>query len=313
MPFPEALQRARTDLEAWTKVRGDPQVKIWVRWAGERLTQMMKTPRATIQFLDDPEPRLRLAAVALLAEYWRPGEVFAAPAIRSAFEDPEPAVRGGALLPLRFLDQYIEDASGRLGQLLHSVFRVFPPLPEAERQRISNELNEFHSHAEKIARVDERREKELAGASFSQMSASRESCESFFSHPDPALRHAAIVMRCNRWPHTKELGRVCEKLFFDEPDPRVRSMALTALALCYFRTDDERVGDLVARAVYDERQPAKLRSNAYHLLSSVRPVPREVFKRTISGTFRFPDDVDWSFVESFLRTSPEKGPRREGG
>ena len=56
---------------------------------------MMKTPCATIQFLDDPEPRLRLAAVALLAEYWRPGEVFAAPAIRSAFEDPEPAVRGG--------------------------------------------------------------------------------------------------------------------------------------------------------------------------------------------------------------------------
>ena len=255
MPFHDVLKRARADLEVWTNIRGDPKKSAWRDWAGESLTEMTKSPRATIRFLDDPDPRLRLAAATLLAEHWRPAEIIVAAALRLAFEDADPAVRGAGLFALVFLQEYVDDPNGTLIHLLRG---VFPKLPKAA---LLEKRETLGSRAEHAARIQQRFAgiaEKLAGPYYSQMISNRESCESYLGHPDPKICCAALFTLGFQWPRTKQLGLVCEKLFLSDPDPEVRLNALTGLALCYSSTDDDRVGDLIARIVYDETRPSNL-------------------------------------------------------
>jgi hypothetical protein len=79
----------------------------------------------------------------------------------------------------------------------------------------------------------------------------------------------------------------------------VRGLALLALARYYSRSGNLRIGDLLARIVYDEKEDLQVRSCGYTGLLSL---PEDDSRcRWTSLDFRFPDDVDWTFVDSFRR------------
>ena len=120
--LPAALERARRDVLAWCGVRGRDKEAKWAEWAGSDLQVMLRERDATIRFLQSPETGLRLAAVALVAEYWPANGVFAADTLRLAFEDPDPRIRGAALVALTPFGRYIADPSGFLPALLRQLF-----------------------------------------------------------------------------------------------------------------------------------------------------------------------------------------------
>ena len=88
--------QARRDLAAWWSARGEKESKLR-EWAGDRLGDMMRCSAATANLLNASETSIRLAAVALVAEYWQGAEPFAAETLRLAFEDPDSRVRGTPL------------------------------------------------------------------------------------------------------------------------------------------------------------------------------------------------------------------------
>ena len=120
--LPAALERAQRDVLAWCGVRGRDKEAKWAEWAGSDLQVMLRERNATIRFLQSPETGLRLAAVALVAEYWPANGVFAADTLRLAFEDPDPRIRGAALVALTPFGRYIADPSGFLPALLRQLF-----------------------------------------------------------------------------------------------------------------------------------------------------------------------------------------------
>jgi hypothetical protein len=255
---------------------------------------MARSRDATVAFLKNPDPQLRLAAIASIVVYWQPWEQVTAEALRLAFEDPEASIRGAsfaALLPLR---GHVIDPTGYLRRLLASVF----PLSETQVAELKRTVREGEAFVrEMVQRVSQN----LAGPILANMLESRESAESYLANVEPDLRCAAIVVVGMHWGNTAEFAQVCETLLSFDTSLKVRLHALAALEGYYSGTDDQRIGDTVARIVYGEPYPAELRRAAYRALFPIRGMPTEAYLRAASPTFRFPDDVDWSFVDSFLR------------
>jgi hypothetical protein len=266
---------------------------------------MARSRDATVAFLKSPDPRLRLAAIAIVVNYWRPWEQVTAEVLRLAFEDPEPSIRGAAFVALFPLRGHVIDPTGYLRRLLASVF----PLSEAQVAELKRTVKEGEAFAsEMVHRISQK----LAGPTLANMLESRESAESYLANVEPDLRCAAIVVVGMHWGNTAEFAQVCEKLLSFDTSLKVRLQALAALEGYYSNTDDHRMGDTVARIVYGESYPAELRRAAYRALFSIRGMPTEAFLRAASPTFRFPDDVDWSLVDSFLREGDERGPGANG-
>jgi hypothetical protein len=121
-------------------------------------------------------------------------------------------------------------------------------------------------------------------------------------HPKPKYRIAAIVLLAYRWGITSEAEAVLEQLLFSDPDADVRGLAATEIGAYHRRSGNRRIGDMLARVVNDESESAQVRESAYRALFLLP----EAFMPFPSIAFRFPDDVDWAFVDSLLRQDPIK-------
>jgi len=293
-----ALAQARSDFESWRQVRGVKKDARWAEWAGDELAAMMRDREATIRLLKSETVRLRLAAASLLAEYWPASEQVASEVMRSAFEDPEPAVRGAALYALWTSMFYVSDPSGFLGQLFA---RLFSPLPDDDAiKEMLRQVGERRRRRQEVARNMWGR---CAGMHAERMCESRPVAESYLADPDPNLRRAALMSLRSHWRlgRDKDFGETCERLVFEDPDVEVRSLALGFLSLCYLDSDDSRVGCLAAQLVVDDSAPRKLRATAYLALIVIRGLPIDAFIAASRSSSRFPEGVDWAFVDSFLR------------
>src|SRR6266478_6435085 len=125
----------------------------------------------------------------------------------------------------------------------------------------------------------------------------------YLEHADPHARLAAfLILRENR-KHLPDFAPLCERLAFEDTNLDIRCCALTGLGLCYWRTSDIRIGRLLAGFTKDEEQPDLFRKLAYFNLFSITGIEGI---RICTG-FRFPADVDWKFVESFLQDQRPKG------
>ncbi len=300
----DLLKQARSDLHAWQSARGTGEKPNWAGWAGASLSDMMREPDLTIRCLNGSDANIRLAAAALVAEYWPAAERFASETLRLAFEDPDARIRGAALTALLVLKSYITDPTRVLASLLAE---LFPGL--SERQMVGW-ARKTDSDLADIRRKIKTMWEETAGAHAAQMIESRASAESYLVHPDPQLRRAALFALKNEWGPDEALSRACEKLIFEDADSQVRALALTCLAGCYMHTDDRRIGELIARLVYDVSTPREVRWAAYRSLFHIRGMPHEAFARVASPAFRFPEEVDWKLVQSFLpESTKEKGVR----
>jgi len=293
----DALAQARGDAQAWEMLRnrGADKQTQWADWAGNELEAMMRLPDRTVLHLTSAIVPLRLAAVALVVYYWPPRESFAGPCLQLAFDDQEPAIRGGALRGLLSLQTYISDGRGWLTNLLNSLYGALSD------QHVTSAQRTLVEGRASIKQFECDTMKKLAGAQLDNILQSRAAAESFLRNPDPQLRRAALFALGHNWEVTRDLADQCEILLFADPDTKVRLGALANIGAFYHESDDRRIGDMLARMVYDAAQPNDLRIHAYRLLFHVRGMPLAVKEKAWSLEFSFPDEVDWVFVDSFLR------------
>jgi hypothetical protein len=150
----------------------------------------------------------------------------------------------------------------------------------------------------------------LAGDLVDEMLESPERAKRFLDHPEPLTRIAAVDVLSQHWKSPAGLATVFERMAFEDGDLRVRGVALTAFALCYSYTDDTRVGRVLARIVRDEEQPARFRSAAYRGLFRLRGriLGLEGLCPPPPSSPRFPEEIDWPFVDSFLVESRTPSP-----
>jgi len=297
--FESAVAQARRDVQHWRAARGksddwrnDPK---WAEWAGDKLPEMMRDRELTIRSLDSPDVGIRLTAACLLAQYWPANERFAPHVLRVAFEDPAPAVRGAALYALCRVRRDVSDPTGFLQKLLAA---LFPPLPDDVRAKASSDVDDTRRRIDAgfTAMWDRK-----AGIHAARMRESRAAAESYLAHRDPQLRRTALSTLAHYWKPDKEFEEACEQMVFQDSDAEVRSLALACLACCYSGSDDPRVGRLAAQLVRDDTLPEKLRVAGYRALFTIRGMPSKWILSTCpSRSFRFPEDVDWAFVNTFL-------------
>jgi len=135
---------------------------------------------------------------------------------------------------------------------------------------------------------------QLAGQHFDLMLRSYEDSQKYVNHSDARVRLAALEMVHFYWGSPPGFRRICERLVLEEDDLKVREMALLSLGVCYGGTYDFRIGKLLVDVVRDENQPLQCRSAAYQALFYVRGLVMPDYL-----AYRFPDGVDWNFVDSF--------------
>lgn len=138
---------------------------------------------------------------------------------------------------------------------------------------------------------------ELAGPLFEAMTTSLETAERYLRSSDPRNRLAALFIIRYCWTLTPAFAEQCERMALEDCDEKVRSAALLFLATYYRDTTDRRVGKFVAELLCDAKQPLELRRVAYSSLFLIRGI---LTVSDLSSDFRFPDNVDWSFVSTFL-------------
>ena len=293
--FESALDRARLDMESWCAARGEKEDAKWAEWAGDKLPEMMRDRELTIRLLESPDVAIRMAAASLLTRYWWANGRLAPHLLRVAFEDSEPAVRGAALCALSRAKQHVSDQTGFVRRLLAE---LFPPPADDVRAKVSREVEEVKRsvNAENMAVWEQ-----SAGCHAARMRESRAIAESYLSHRERELRCTALSILCKYWKPDKSFEEACERLVFHDPDVEVRSLALACLACCYSGSDDHRIGRLAARLVLDESAPHGLRRAAHLALFTIRGMPTKALLNACSSRFRFPEDVDWEFVDTFLR------------
>lgn len=146
-------------------------------------------------------------------------------------------------------------------------------------------------------------EKAVGPGHAARMYESRPAAESYLTHVEPSLRAAAMRVLAMHWGPDDPFQAVCQRLLSEDPDRDVRSLALRYLSMCCRGTNNARLGKLAAGLVYATAEPRELRMAAYELLFDLRGFFGHP-PRPASLPAAFPEDVDWSFVDSFLYKAP---------
>src|SRR5262249_55573262 len=119
-------------------------------------------------------------------------------------------------------------------------------------------------------------------------------------HRDAKLRFAALSLVNMKWGVTQDIANLSEELALNDPDARVRGSAILCLSGFYVKTQSPRVIRLFATIVRNEKEELDVREVAYSALWRMREHDPLKWQSPI---FKFPDDVDWEFVDSCLQSS----------
>ena len=170
---------------------------------------------------------------------------------------------------------------------------------------------------ERLAQTLQSRWREWAGDLLDEILSSRASAVQALTHHEAGVRRCAVSVLLQYWnvrPGDDGIDGIYQ-LAATESDEETQVIAIRALGACYDNTDDIAVGRALATIVHDRRQPPLARTFAYHVLFQVRGMrlPWLTGSQMASGEKprlpRAPEDVDWSFVESFLVDDRVPKPR----
>lgn len=171
-------------------------------------------------------------------------------------------------------------------------------LPEhiAEARAIHSEAREIVRQVEQTHRENWRRR---TGPIVESMLASRSSTEQMLANADGQIRAVAMEILVDIWQaNDSDFIAHCRNRALTDPDLRVRAIALTCLGRCLEGTGNGEFGRFFAVLVSDPSASVECRVAAYFGLLYLTGQFAEKPELIIS--FRFPDDVDWRLVESFL-------------
>ena len=147
--------------------------------------------------------------------------------------------------------------------------------------------------------------KQLAGSVLPEMLSSQSKAESYLDHTDSNLRRAALLVIGMNWSPTPEFRAICSRMMLGDCDTAVRIEAMEAFAASCAETDAAETGQLLAHIVCNQSQPLDIRKHAHAGLFGLRARRHgpwvDGWLEATSPEFRIPDDVDWSFVRSFLK------------
>lgn len=138
----------------------------------------------------------------------------------------------------------------------------------------------------------------LAGENAADLLASPENARKYLAHSSWKLRLAAIDALGSVWSPGEDFAATCERIAFSDPHDQVRGFAIYALARCLAGTNDPRAGGILRSVVYNSALPANMRESANLGLYVLRGMPHTAWP--LPGKFRFPEEVDWTFVDSFV-------------
>lgn len=139
------------------------------------------------------------------------------------------------------------------------------------------------------------------GGHLAEMLDTREGAEGFLAHDNPKVRTIAIDILSSQWPADGRLAISCERLAFSDPDPAVREVAIIVLGICD-PVETARVGALLAAIIHNPQHATQFRVSAYLTLEQIykRKRFRELLITNPLGVCRFPDNIDWDFVDRVL-------------
>jgi hypothetical protein len=117
-------------------------------------------------------------------------------------------------------------------------------------------------------------------------------------HPKRKYRFVALSLLELKWGLTQEIVDVCEDMALFDSDAEVRALAVMNLSRYYAASDNIRIGYFLASLVHERNEDNRVCEAAYWGLLSLSETPK--IQRPWILDFRFPRDVNWSFVNSFL-------------
>ncbi|HEY1785435.1 MAG TPA: hypothetical protein VGG30_07790, partial [Pirellulales bacterium] len=239
---------------------------------------MIGSREATKSCFRHAEASVRRTAVCVAASYWSRGsEMLVADCLWLAFEDEDPTVRGAALQALSRQMPYIVDRSGWLRRLFDpAAERPADDEADSRLEAIEASVNMMRTWAAAKARDSVG---ELAGPFATKMHSSMSAARDSLNNADPRIRRAAIIALSFKWKAYELLAVRCEQLARHDPDDSVRVQAARTLGACYARTDDVRIGRLLADTVWDSSARADLRRSAYESLLMIRGVKIEEYDK----------------------------------
>ena len=143
----------------------------------------------------------------------------------------------------------------------------------------------------------------LAGPRLADLLTDRTAAVACLRELDAKLRQVALQVVAHIWGADAEYARACYLLLASDPDLDVRITAASCLAISFRGTGDPNVGKALAQIVADRSESVLLRDIAYQGLFEVRGLPVEMWPimDAKSAGERFPDQVDWVLVASFLK------------
>lgn len=297
-PLEKLIKRAIKDFEnyqAFSQLCGRTQLEISL---GAAFNRLMHDPIATAKALNDPDRNMRIGALWLIENHWPPNKTFIPGCANAAFYDAESLIRGGGLSALWRLYEITDDSTGILGEFLRRM--GYPTLPTIKPSQ-SHMLIKKASDSSKD--WQDSRWQKGAGPLLANMRESQIVAESYVDDPSPQLRSTAIEIILFYWKAPGAIVKRCEELACNDPDMDVREAAFACISDIYKNSNDKRIGKLFASLVSDESLPIKLRRSAYLNLTTITGWPREKRINIVRPGFKFPEDVDWSFVQSYMNVA----------
>lgn len=137
-----------------------------------------------------------------------------------------------------------------------------------------------------------------------RMFADRGYAEQNLGSADATCRSAAIMVMAHHWGPSESFKEACKRVAVADSAPIVRECAFSCFCSCYRGVEDASVGELAAVLTYDNSQRRELRCRAYRVLFDFHARHRITVSlppSPDSPNFRFPEDVDWHLVDTFLQ------------
>jgi hypothetical protein len=139
---------------------------------------------------------------------------------------------------------------------------------------------------------------EYAGPIVRDFLHSKEATYRNLNERDPKIRFAALSVIDIKWGVTEQIVHLCEELARNDSDAKVRGVAVICLSGYYRKTGHPRIIKLLATISSSESESLEVRKAAYSgLFSLLEPDP---LKWPLAPDFRFPNDVDWAFLNACL-------------
>ena len=262
------------------------------------LRAMKNSPDVTATSILGADPAMRLAAAWLWLLSIGPSTSYLRlPAYASPSRNADPAIRGRGKSPLSFtkIHPFVETLRGRSLNSAVS-FGVLHSFGGTGHQ-CSETVQGGHRPP---TRDGAGRASAFGWRAPGGNASSPAAAASYLDHPAADLRRAALKVLYRYWRSEHDVRGTCMRLLRNDQEIDVRIEAENVLgAVCHW-TDDPEVGRVLAGIV---RATRSLRSydNGRHLrLFSLRAMPVRRILDVASRTFRFPEDVDWDFVDSFI-------------